>query len=140
MSSAIVSCSSEKPKVNAENSKIAEIEKKSDTTTKHIKPFNIDLPTIGLLMYDGVLQGEVVATSDVFAKPTKEGKYIFNVITIAETEDPITTEEGLRLIPDYTFDNCPKLNALFIPSAYDMSTQVQNTSNLSSILKIGKFG
>ena len=87
----------------------AQPEVASDTLTAHLKEFNPDLPTIGLLMYNGVLQSEVVATSDVFAKPTEDGKQIFNVITISETGKPITTEEGLRLIPDYTFDNCPKL-------------------------------
>ena len=96
------------------------------TSTKHIKPFKENLPTIGLLMYDGVLQSEVVASSDVFAKPTEYGKQLFNVITIAETEKPITTEEGLKLVPDYTFENCPKLEALFVPSAYDMYAQVHN--------------
>tara|TARA_Y100000588_G_C14144944_1_gene877912 strand:+ start:605 stop:1342 length:738 start_codon:yes stop_codon:yes gene_type:complete len=105
----------------------------SDTLTKHLKPFDPNLPTIGLLMYNGVLQSEVVATSDVFAKPTEAGKQIFNVITIAETKNPITTEEGLHLVPDYTFDNCPKLEALFVPSAYDMYAQVHNDRIVSFI-------
>ncbi len=32
----------------------------------------------------------------------------------------------MRFIPDYTFENCPKLTALFVPSAYDMFAQVYN--------------
>lgn len=96
------------------------------TSTKHERPFDPDLPTIGLLMYDGVLQSEVVATSDVFAKPTKDGRQIFNVVTIAESTNPVVTEEGLKLVPDYNFENCPELAALFVPSAYDMYTQVHN--------------
>ncbi len=103
-----------------------ETEQKSDALPKHIKPFDSNLPTIGLLMYEGVLQREVIATSDVFAKPTEDGKKIFNVIAIAETEKPITTEEGMKFVPDYTFENCPKLTALFVPSAYDMYAQVHN--------------
>ncbi len=104
-----------------------------DTLTKHLKPFNDTLPTIGLLMYNGVLQSEVVATSDVFAKPSEDGKQLFNVITIAENQNAITTEEGLRLIPDYTFETCPKLTALFVPSAYDMWAQVHNEKIVSFI-------
>lgn len=84
------------------------------------------MPTIGLLMYNGVLQSEVIATSDVFAKPAEDGKQLFNVVSIAETENPVTTEEGMRFVPDYTFKNCPKLTALFVPSAYDMFAQVHN--------------
>ncbi len=97
-----------------------------DTLTEHLKPFRADLPTIGLLMYNGVLQSEVIATSDVFSKPSKSGEQLFNVICIAETSDPITTEEGMNFLPDYTFENCPELTALFVPSAYDMHSQVNN--------------
>ena len=77
-------------------------------------------------MFNGVLQTEVIATSDVFAKPSIDGKQLFNVVTIAETKSPITTEEGMRFVPDYTFENCPRLTALFVPSAYDMYAQVHN--------------
>ena len=71
----------------------------SDALTKHLKPFNAELPTIGLLMYDGVLQSEVIATSDVFAKLTEDGNQLFNVITIAQTETPIH-EMPIRNGPD----------------------------------------
>ncbi len=97
-----------------------------DTLTAHLKPFRADLPTVGLLMYNGVLQSEVVAASDVFAKANEAGERLFNVVTIAETAAPIITEEGLKLVPDYTFENCPTLEVLFVPSAYDMYSQVHN--------------
>ena len=116
----------EQPEGKKENSEIVK-EVATDTLTKHLKPFNSELPTIGLLIYNGVLQSEVIATSDVFSKPDgPEGKRIFNVVTIAETEDPITTEEGMIFMPNYTFTNAPKLEALFVPSAYDMYAQVHN--------------
>jgi len=110
----------------------------SDTLTTHLKPFDPSLPTIGLLMYNGVLQSEVVATSDVFAKLSEDGQQLFNVITIAETTNPITTEEGLRLLPDYTFENSPKLTAIFVPSAYDMWSQVHNEKIVNFIKEKNK--
>lgn len=130
-----VSCNTEKS--NSENPEISG-GIKSDTLTKHLKPFKQDLPTIGLLMYNGVLQIEVIATSDVFAKPDAEGNQLFNVITVAETMNPITTEEGIRILPDYTFDNCPKLEALFVPSAYDMYAQVHNDEIVNFIKEKNK--
>jgi transcriptional regulator GlxA family with amidase domain len=122
----MVSCNTDKSKTEVENPEFTKTEQKTDTLTKHLKQFNPNLPTIGLLMYNGVLQSEVIATSDVFAKATKDGKQLFNVITIAETENPITTEEGMQFVPDFTFENCPKLTVLFVPSAYDMYSQVHN--------------
>lgn len=136
----LLSCNDSKTKhsknLPKENSQTIEtqISTTTDTLTKHLKPFNADLPTIGLLMYSGVLQSEVTATSDVFSKPDgPEGKQLFNVITIAESLNPIVTEEGLKLVPDFTFENCPELTALFVPSAYDMYAQVHNEKILNFI-------
>ncbi|AUP79340.1 DJ-1/PfpI family protein [Flavivirga eckloniae] len=133
--SIFISCNTEKSKTSSNNETINQVAAQSDTLTKHLKPFKPELPTIGLLMFNGVLQGEVIATSDVFAKPDKNMKQIFNVITIAETEKPITTEEGMRFVPDYTFKNCPKLTALFVPSGYDMYAQVHNEQMVDFIKK-----
>ena len=121
---AVAGCHTDKSKSNASNLQPTNVS--LDTLTKHLKPFKKELPTIGLLMFHGVLQTEVIATSDVFAKPSINGKQLFNVVTIADTKSPITTEEGMRFVPDYTFENCPRLTALFVPSAYDMYAQVHN--------------
>ncbi|MBL4707593.1 MAG: DJ-1/PfpI family protein [Flavobacteriales bacterium] len=129
-----ISCNSDKSKTKAVNQEVNLAENRTDTLTKYLKPFNSELPTIGLLMYNGVLQSEVIATSDVFTKQTEDSKQLFNVITIAETENPITTEEGMRFLPDYTFKSCPKLTALFVPSAYDMYAQVHN-ENIVNFIK-----
>ncbi len=110
----------------------------SDTLTKHLKPFKEGLPTIGLLMYNGVLTTEVTAAADVFTKPTEDGEQLFNVIEIAETAHPIVSEEGLELVPDYTFENCPKLDVLFVPSAYDMYAQVHNAKIVEFIQEKNK--
>ncbi|MBU2905877.1 DJ-1/PfpI family protein [Arenibacter algicola] len=127
------SCKMDQSKNSAKNGHLPDQSITSDTLTKHLKPFKKELPTIGLLMFNGVLQSEVIATSDVFAKPNIEGNQLFNVITIAENADPITSEEGIRFLPDYTFENCPQLTALFVPSAYDMYAQVHNEKIVSFI-------
>ncbi len=135
-STILISCNSDKSRSGTNNNNQEAI--KSDTLTRHLKAFKKELPTIGLLMYNGVLQSEVIATSDVFTKPTEEGEQVFNVITIAETENPITTEEGIRILPDYTFENCPQLDALFVPSAYDMYAQVHNEKIINFIKEKNK--
>ncbi|MDN3724251.1 DJ-1/PfpI family protein [Aequorivita sp. SDUM287046] len=109
-----------------------------NTKAEELKKINDSLPIIGLLMYDGVLTTEVTATIDVFAKPTQDGKQLFNVITIAETADAIVSEEGLKIVPDYTFENCPKLDVLFVPSAYDMYAQVHNSAIINFIKEQNK--
>ncbi len=122
----IISCNTDKGNTRQDFQDVDKNEMIPDTLSKHLKPFKAALPSIGLLMYEGVLQSEVIAASDVFSKHSEVGKQLFNVITIAQTDTPITTEEGMKFVPDYTFENCPKLEALFVPSAYDMYAQVHN--------------
>ncbi|WP_237274421.1 DJ-1/PfpI family protein [Tenacibaculum ovolyticum] len=139
MSIAILcSCNSNDSNKKVINSEVAKSETSVDTLTAHLKPFKTELPTIGLLIYSGVLQTEITAPSDVFAKPSQDGEQLFNVITIAQTENPITTEEGLRILPDYTFDNAPKLAALVVPSGYDMYSQVRNDKLVNFIIEKNK--
>lgn len=134
----LFSCQTDKSQTNSEVQLDNQNEVESDTLTKHLRSFKEELPTIGLLMYNGVLQSEVIATSDVFAKLTEDGKQLFNVITISETENAIITEEGMKFVPDYTFKNCPKLEALFVPSAYDMYAQVHNKKIVEFIIEKNK--
>lgn len=102
-------CTTNKTKKASQQLDASQTIKQRDIPTKHLKTINKNLPTIGLLVYDDVLVTEVTAASDVFSKPTEGGKQLFNVITIAEKEDPIVSEEGLKILPDYTFQNCPEL-------------------------------
>lgn len=90
------------------------------------KKLDKNLPIIGLLMYDDVLITELTAPMDVFTKHSESEEKLFNVIIIAETYDFIVSEEGLKMFPDYTIENCPKLDVLIVPSAYDMSRQIKN--------------
>ncbi|HET8735250.1 MAG TPA: DJ-1/PfpI family protein [Pricia sp.] len=91
------------------------------------------LPNIGLLVFDGVLTTEVTASMDVFAKLSKDGKQLFNVFTVAESKEPFRSEEGLAMIPDFTYDTTPELDVLFVPSGNDMHGQVNNPKTLDFI-------
>jgi len=102
---------------------------------KQLQP---NLPIIGLLAYEGVLTTELTAPLDVFTKPSKDGKKLFNVIIITEKKAPIISEEGLTIISDYTYENCPKLDVLFVPSSYDVSAEVNNTKTIDFIVSQNK--
>ncbi|MCC9642448.1 cupin domain-containing protein [Rhodopirellula sp. JC740] len=86
--------------------------------------FDESLPTIGVLLFDNVLMTEVTAPIDVFSKPSQDGKRLFNVVTVASEHQPVPMESGLRVLPDYSFDDCPDLNVLVVSSSYEMETIV----------------
>ncbi len=111
---------------------------KLKNTTSKLKSIQSDLPIIGLLAYDGVLATEVTAPLDVFTKLNADGKKMFNVIIITEKNDPIVSEEGLKIVSDYTYANCPKLDVLFVPSAYDVSAEIKNIKTIDFIIAQNK--
>lgn len=133
-SDSIASCSPRITERNSENGLILLTENQQKELSEKLKKLTPGLPIIGVLMYDNVLTTELTAPIDVFTKLTEEGKQLFNVITIAESYDFIVSEEGLKMFPDYTLANSPKLDALIVPSAYDMSLQVKN-KNLVDFIK-----
>ena len=126
LNDSLASCSPRVLKRNEENGLVLLTEKQKNELSEKSKKLIPDLPIIGLLMYDEVLTTELTAPMDVFTKLTEDGKQLFNVITIAESYDFIDSEEGLKMFPDYTLENSPKLDILIVPSAYDMSLQVKN--------------
>lgn len=133
-SDSIASCSPGITERNSENGLILLTENQQKELSEKLKKLTPGLPIIGVLMYDNVLTTELTAPIDVFTKLTEEGKQLFNVITIAESYDFIVSEEGLKMFPDYTLANSPKLDVLIVPSAYDMSLQVKN-KNLVDFIK-----
>lgn len=106
----------------------------STSTPKNIKnPLNHQLPTIGILVFDGVIMNEVLAPIDVFAQPNTEGSPLFNVLTIGKTNKIYQTAHGLSIIPDVSIDECPELDVLVIPSSYTPEQQTQDQALIQFI-------
>lgn len=99
------------------------------------KEINLELPTIGILIFDGFLTNEVVAPMDVFTKKDLYGKSLFNVALIAKEDKIYMSEEGLQVIPDFTINNTPKLKVLVIPSSNKPDEQTHDKLLINFIKK-----
>jgi transcriptional regulator GlxA family with amidase domain len=71
------------------------------------------------LVVDGIYNTELIAPFDVFqhVQFQKGGGAGIEVFTISPDGGPVTTFEGLRLTPDYGFDNHPPVDILVVASA-----------------------
>ncbi|NJB72704.1 transcriptional regulator GlxA family with amidase domain [Saonia flava] len=103
-----------------------------DIAEKEIKT---GLPTVGLLVYEGFLTMEMTAPLNVFAKFDADGNQVFNLVIVGEELKEYISEEGLRVTPDFTFGNVPKLDALIVPSAMNMESAIANEDILNFIRK-----
>lgn len=74
---------------------------------------------VGFLVVEGVYNTELIAPYDVFEHtrshdPQGLGLEVF---TVSQDGAEVTTAEGLRIRPDYSFANVPPIDILVVPSA-----------------------
>ena len=75
---------------------------------------------VAFLIMDGVYNTELTAPFDIFQHTIfRKGIKAMNVFTVANTDDAITSFEGMRILPDFNYltDELPKIDILVVPSA-----------------------
>jgi transcriptional regulator GlxA family with amidase domain len=75
---------------------------------------------VAFLIMEGVYNTELTAPFDIFQHTIfRDSIKAMNVFTIAKTDNPIVSFEGLRILPDYNYltDDIPRIDILVIPSA-----------------------
>lgn len=69
-----------------------------------------------ILVVDGVFNTELAAPYDVLQHTAYHVKPGIQVFTVSPDGRPVTTYEGLKLSPDYSFANAPAADILVVPS------------------------
>lgn len=92
---------------------------------------------IGILVFDGFLTSDVTAPVEVFGAATKKAWFSsYEVVVISVTENKtVTSEEGLRVVADKSIYDDLELDALIVPSSYDMAEFVENEDLIGFIRK-----
>ena len=97
---------------------------------------------VAFLIMDGTFNTELTAPFDIFQHTIfRDSIKAMNVFTIANTDKPIVTFEGMRILPDFNYlkDKLPKIDILVVPSAeHHLDTDLDDTEMLSFIKKIDK--
>ncbi len=87
-----------------------------------VQPLNV-----GFLVLDGVYNTELTAPYDIFHHSVFHAEPGMRVFTVGPDHEPITSFEGLRLLPDYGFDDAPPIDVLVVPSAeHSMGSDLEN--------------
>ena len=82
---------------------------------------------VGLLVVEGVYNTELTAPMDMFQHTIFHTSPGMRVFLVAEEQRPITSFEGLRILPDYDFASCPDIDVLVVPSAeHNMDSDLEN--------------
>ncbi len=95
---------------------------------------------IGIVVFDGFLTSDVTAPVEVFGAASKQAWFSdYQVVLISATrEKTITAEEGLKVIADHTIYEDLTLDALIVPSSYDMERWVGNKDLVAFVQQHGQ--
>lgn len=90
---------------------------------------------VGILLFDKVEVLDFAGTFEVFSLARDfNQEALFQVHTITENGQMIRARNGLKVLPDYNFSNCPQLDILLVPGGYGAEEiEIYNESLLSWI-------
>ncbi|NJL28060.1 MAG: glutamine amidotransferase [Thermoanaerobaculia bacterium] len=108
-------------------------------------PAPTDLPadrplTAGFLIVDGVYNSELMAPYDVlqhtiFHTKPRPGIEVF---TVSPDGAAVTTFEGLKIVPHYSFASAPPIDVLVVPSAeHSMDSDLENEAMIGWVREVG---
>lgn len=97
---------------------------------------------VAFLIMDGTFNTELTAPFDIFQHTIfREGIKAMNVFTVANTNKPITTFEGIRVLPDFNYlkDSLPKIDVLVVPSAeHHLDSDLEDEKLIDFVQRIDK--
>ena len=73
---------------------------------------------VGILVFNDVEVLDFAGPYEVFSLSRKENKKLFEVFTIGEKTELIRAVNGLQIIPDYSFEDCPLIDILVVPGGF----------------------
>jgi transcriptional regulator GlxA family with amidase domain len=92
--------------------------------------------TAGIVIFDDVEVLDFCGPFEVFSvtrlneAKRREEPSPFQVKLVSEKGTPVTTSGGMRVIPDYGFGNCPKLDILCVPGGWGTRRELGNPAML----------
>ena len=96
-----------------------------------------DRYNVAFLIMDGVYNTELTAPYDIFQHTIfRDSIKAMNTFLVADTREPVTTFEGMRILPDYNYlkDSLPRIDILVIPSAeHYLDTDLENEDMLDFV-------
>ena len=92
--------------------------------------------TIGIVIFPDVEELDFVGPYEVFGGLGKLG-HPTRVALIAEHTQPVLCTNGLRVLPDCTFDDAPALDVLLVPGGLGTRAEAQNAPLLAFLKRAG---
>jgi len=114
-------------------------EPEKNTFKKQFPTLESNRYNAAFLIMDGVYNTELTAPFDIFQHTIyRDSIKPMNVFTVANTDEPIRSFEGIRLLPDFNYltDSLPSIDILIVPSAeHHLDTDLEDTQMIDFVKK-----
>ncbi len=111
-------------------------------TKKELPKLEPNRYNVAFLIMNGTYNTEFTAPFDIFQHTIfRDNIKAMNVFSVANTDQPITTFEGLKIIPDFNYvtDDLPKIDILVVPSAeHHLDSDLEDTAMIDFVKKVDK--
>ncbi|MGO9118786.1 MAG: DJ-1/PfpI family protein [Desulfomonilaceae bacterium] len=74
---------------------------------------------------------EVFSATRLIEDRRREEPSPFEVLLVAEKDFSVVTTGGMKVIPDHTFESCPKLDILVVPGGWGTRKELKNPAMLN---------
>ncbi len=94
---------------------------------------------LGIIVFDEIEVLDFCGPFEVFSvtrlneERRREELSPFEVFLVSQSSQPITTTGGMKVIANFTFDNCPTLDLLVVPGGWGTRREMHNEAMLSFI-------
>jgi transcriptional regulator GlxA family with amidase domain len=96
----------------------------------------VERKRVGIVLFEEIEVLDFCGPLEVFAATRldearrREEPSPFEVWLIAEKNTPVVTAGGMKVIPDYTFASCPRLDILVVPGGWGTRRELNNPAML----------
>lgn len=113
-----------------------------EVTQKQFPKLEPNRYNVAFLIMDGTYNTELTAPYDIFQHTIfRDSIKPMNVFTVANTDNAITSFEGMRILPDYNYtkDTLPKIDILVVPSAeHHLDSDLKDKAMLDFVKQVDK--
>lgn len=87
---------------------------------------------VGIILFENVEVLDFCGPFEVFSvtrlneEKRREALSPFNVFLVAETKEPVLATGGMKVLPDYDLDDCPRLDVLVVPGGWGARKEMNN--------------
>jgi len=87
---------------------------------------------VGIVLFEDIEVLDFCGPFEVFSvtrlneEKRREESSPFEVLLVAEKPGPVTTTGGMKVIPHYTFETCPRLNIVVAPGGWGTRKELTN--------------